>query len=150
MSTNAKSLTLAVALVVALLGFLTYLVKSSGAGASHAPEAHAAEAAGEHGDQTAPERQRRPLRAEERGPAGRQVYAERLQTRFRNKGKRIEVKAGGTDNTSLEMIWDPRVRDREHIEQLRQAKPFHHELGGRGYRTLLLKIGPRVVWSIPL
>jgi hypothetical protein len=146
MSTNAKSLTLAVALVVALLGFVTYLVRFSGASEHHAPGV-----AGEHGEHAgAAETRHRVIRPEERGPAGREFYAQRLQARFTRKGQRVEVKAGGADNTVLEMVWDPRVRDREHIEQLKKAKPFHHELAGRGFRSLTLKLGPRVIWSTEL
>ena len=80
----------------------------------------------------------------------RQLYARGHEMRFARRGQQIHVQAEGPDATSYQISWPPQAPDHSHIEQLKHAEPFHNELRMKGFRSLVLKIGPRVVWSTEL
>jgi len=45
------------------------------------------------------------------------------------------------------MEWPATAPDLDHIEQLKKADPFFKELRSQGFTSMVLAVGPRVVWS---
>jgi hypothetical protein len=142
MSPNTKSVLTAAALIVALLGFIAYLLRSSTPAAAPALPPTSG-----HLEEPAPG-QPRVVRGDPKDPKVlRTIYAKRLQRLFARKGQTIKVQARGPGYTSFSMEFPADKPDLKHIEQLKQANPFFAELRNKGFRALVLSIGPRVVWT---
>lgn len=158
MSANAKSLLAAASLIAGLLALMGYLV-GRGAGPPIPAGSTTAKTEGRPlptdpsrlapGSAVLPGRApvvpyRRRVKSElER----RELFASRLQALYARKGKPITVTTSGQGSTSFQLRWPAGAPDRQHIEQLKTAAPFHQELRGMGFRSLVVKIGERVVWS---
>jgi hypothetical protein len=160
MSTNAKSLLVAALLIAGLLALMSYLVGRS------APPGKQPGAAAKTDGRPRPTDPSRlaPGSAVPARPAPvvpyrrrvksdlerRELFASRLQALYARKGKPITVTTSGQGSTSFQLRWPAGAPDRQHIEQLKTARPFHQELRGMGFRSLVVKIGERVVWSLEL
>ncbi len=77
----------------------------------------------------------------------RQAFAAELAQRFAKKGKLIRAEASGADGARFELSWPAKGADLNHVEQIKRAEPFHSRLRLLGFRSLVLKVGERVVWS---
>jgi len=145
MSTNTKSVLTAAALIVALLGFIAYLLRSSTPAAAPAPTAPAS---GQLAAEQPGAGHGRVVRGDPKDPkVHRTLYAKRLQRLFARKGQKLMVQARGPEYTSFYMEWPADAPDQKHIDQLKQATPFFNELRSKGFRNLVLSVGPRVVWT---
>ncbi len=73
-------------------------------------------------------------------------FASQLERRLRAQGKGITVRATGLGGRVLEFNWTVQA-DREHMENLKKARPLHDQMKDLGFTNLELKVKERKVWS---